>query len=219
VAPLRLLALAISRLDSSLGTFTSSHLLFVRACLATHSFEEALPIIEHDIHSFAPKQAPAGTFPCSQHHLSNGYITIKSGLTNSITVQDVQEYQLLSAMIYIGLKKWAEAQYHLDHVLSTPTNNTANALMLEAYRKWLLVSLLVEGKVGSSPKTSSSNAVKTIRSLVKNYEAIVEAFKRTDPARMNAEAQEAQNQFDEVNHICNESDVTLLTCLRMGTTV
>jgi COP9 signalosome complex subunit 3 len=211
--------LALSRLDPTLGTYTSSHLLFVKACLATHSLEAALPIVEHEIHSFPPKQAPVGTFQCSQHHLSNGYITKTSNLTDEITIQDVQEYQLLSAMVYIGLKKWLEAQYHLDLVLSTPTTNTANTPMLEAYKKWLLVSLLVDGKAGSLPKTASSGAMKTIRALVKHYDSIVEAFKRSDPAKLEAEIHDAQQLFDDVSLSVWEEQRIQLTLFRTEITV
>lgn len=50
-------------------------------------------------------------------------------------------------MIYIALHEWERASFFLEYVLSTPTNNTANGMMLEAYKKWVLVGLLANGKV------------------------------------------------------------------------
>ena len=198
-AALDLMADAMARLDPSLGTLTNSHLTFLRRCLATQSFASAFRVIQHDIHSFPAKTAPEETFLCSPHHLSNGYITVESGLTSKITLQDVQEYQLLCAMVYIGLRKWTEAKHHLEYIISTPTNNTANGLMLEAYQKWLLVSLLVDGEVNSVPRSASGNAVKTMKAASKPYEAIVEAFRIQDPAKLRAEFHEAQAVFTEVD--------------------
>jgi len=200
-ALLNLMADAMTRLDPSLGTFTTSHLTFLRKCLDTQSYAAALKVIQHDIHSFPPKTAPEGSLLCSTHYLSNGYITIESGLTAKFSLQDVQEYQMLCAMAYIGLRKWNEAKYHCEYIICTPTNNTANGLMLEAYQKWLLLSLLVDGDVKSLPRSASGNAVKTMKAAAKPYEAIVEAFKQSDPAKLMAEFHEAQSLFDEVSPV------------------
>jgi len=196
---LDLMADAMQRLDPSLGTLTMSHLNFARKCLLTQSYGQAPRVIDHDIHSFPPKTAPEGSLLCSARHLSNGYITIESGLTATLTLQDVQEYQMLCAMAYIGLRKWTEAKYHLEYIICTPTNNTANGYMLEAYQKWLLVSLLVDGEVRSLPRSASGGAIKTMRAAAKPYDAIVEAFKQNDPAKLRAEVHEAEVFFDEVN--------------------
>lgn len=60
---------------------------------------------------------------------------------------DIQEYYVLGAMAYLGLGRFKKAQQFLEHVLVVPSANTANGLMLEAYKKWVLVSCLVQGKV------------------------------------------------------------------------
>jgi len=198
---LDLMAVAMERLDPSLGTLTTAHLNFVRKCLLTQSFIHAPRIIEKDIHSFPSKAAPEGSLLCSAHHLSNGYITIESGLTAKLTLQDVQEYQMLCSMSYIGLRKWTEAKYHLEYIICTPTNNTANGYMLEAYQKWLLVSLLVDGEVKNLPRSASGGAIKTMRAAAKPYDAIVEAFKQNNPAKLQAEFHEAQALFDEVKEV------------------
>jgi len=189
----------MARLDPSMGTLTSSHITFVRACLRNQAFREALLVIESDIHSFAPKQAPEGSFPCSSHHLSNGYITLASKLTAELKLAEVQEYQLLCAMAYIGLRQWSSAQHRLEHVLATPTTNSTNGMMLEAYKKWLLVSLLADGKVGNLSKAANGNALKTLKVAAKPYEAIVDAFKLGNPRKLRAEIYEAQTLLEDVS--------------------
>ena len=50
-------------------------------------------------------------------------------------------------MCYIGLKDWERALLFLEIVLVSPTSNTASKIQVEAYKKWVLVSLLYRGKV------------------------------------------------------------------------
>jgi len=189
----------MARLDPSMGTLTSSHLTFVRACLRNQAYREALLVIENDIHSFAPKEAPEASLPCSSHHLSNRYITLASKLTTELKLAEVQEYQLLCAMVYIGLRQWSAAQHRLEHVLATPTTNSTNGMMLEAYKKWLLVSLLANGKVGSLSKAANGSAIKTLKTAARPYEAIVEAFKLGNPSKLRAEIYEAQTVLEDVS--------------------
>lgn len=146
IAPIRD---SILSLDPEGGVLTSNHLLVVRACLSCRLYEEALPLLSKIIHTFPSKQKSPIDAPylCSKHAVSAGYITSKSGFTQEITVHDIQEYFLLGAMCYIALKMWDDAQLYLEHVLVIPTGGVATGMMVEAYRKWLLVGCLAHGYV------------------------------------------------------------------------
>jgi hypothetical protein len=50
-------------------------------------------------------------------------------------------------MAYLGLRQFKKAQQLLEHVLIAPSSNVANGLMLEAYKKWVLVNCLVNPTV------------------------------------------------------------------------
>ena len=50
-------------------------------------------------------------------------------------------------MLYMGLKMWERALSFLEAVIMAPTNNTASMIMVEAYKKWVLVGLLCTGRV------------------------------------------------------------------------
>lgn len=144
---------ALSRMDPSLATFTSVHLLYLRLCHEVRAFYEALPILDQFIRSF-PSQSIAGaefTLPCADHFTSAGYITVRSGLSDRITAADVHEYFLLGANTYLALRQYKQAQLLLEYILTTPTQNVASGLMAEAYRKWVLVGCLVDGAVSIWP--------------------------------------------------------------------
>ncbi|KAF2196396.1 hypothetical protein GQ43DRAFT_484987 [Delitschia confertaspora ATCC 74209] len=179
IAPIRS---AMMRLDPTTGTFTSTHLNFIRLCMDTRSYTAAVPILDNYIHSL-PSRIPRqvleqleGSVLCADHTDSGDYIYAGSGHSDMVTVQSVQEYYVLGAMAYIGLRQWKKAMQFLEHVLVTPTNGIANGLMLEAYRKWVLVSCLATGSLQNLPRTANGSAMKSIRGASKAYEALAEAF-------------------------------------------
>ncbi len=143
----------MTRLDPTTGTFTSTHLTFIQLCMETRSYAAAEPILDNYIHTL-PSKLPSVvregleySVPCADVASSGEYIHQHSGHSDKITLVDVQEYYVLGAMAYLGLRHFKKAQQFLEHVLIVPANNVANGLMLEAYKKWILVNCLVDGAV------------------------------------------------------------------------
>ena len=50
----------------------------------------------------------------------------------------------------MAFKDWERALLFLEIVMVSPTANTASKIQVEAYKKWVLVSLLHRGKVSIS---------------------------------------------------------------------
>ncbi|KAF2106306.1 hypothetical protein BDV96DRAFT_336645 [Lophiotrema nucula] len=170
------------RLDPLSGTFTLTHLYFIRLCMETRSYTAALPILDNYISSL-PSTLPAAILqgmeyssPSANHVVSGEYIHAKSGHTDKITMADVQEYYVLGAMAYLGLSQFNKAKQFLEHALVAPANNVANGLMLEAYKKWVLLSCLVDGTIKGLPRTANTAAIKQIRTSSKAYEALADAY-------------------------------------------
>ena len=132
----------IFRLDRTAGTLTILHLSFVQNCLALRTFREALPILQATIHTLhTSSKFPGGDGASKDCSLSE---PIK---LEKLTTGDVHEYFLSGAMIYIGLSMWEEAKLYLEHVLVSPSQGNPTALMVEAYKKWVLVGCIIEGAV------------------------------------------------------------------------
>jgi COP9 signalosome complex subunit 3 len=112
-------------------------------------FKSALPILENIIYNFPMMKSSEvdEPYPCADHQDSAGYITIESGLTATINAATVHEYYILGALVYISQHMWEEAQLFLELVLVSPNQSVANGFMLEAYRKWVLVSCIIHGRV------------------------------------------------------------------------
>lgn len=155
------LTVALRRLDPSGATLTSLHVLFARLCLRGRLFREATIILDQKIRYFPSTSDKASSNPlhpyaCSIHDISSTYITIKSGLTDKIDYRDHLKYHLHGAIMYMALKEWEKALLFLEIVLFTPTNNTASLIQVEAYRKWVLICLIVDGKVAKSARFIAS---------------------------------------------------------------
>lgn len=188
------------RLDPTTGTFTSTHVDFIRLCLETRSYAAAEPILDNYIHSL-PSHIPVAvregfeySVPCTDVARSGEYIHRLSGHSDKVTSQDLQEYYVLGAMAYLGLRRFTKALHFLEHVLIMPSVNTANGLMLEAYKKWVLLNCLVFGEAQNVPRSANSTAIKQVRSASKAYEAVAEAYSHLNnmsklKAQINAGAQ------------------------------
>ncbi|KAJ4366578.1 hypothetical protein N0V95_000245 [Ascochyta clinopodiicola] len=197
IAPIRS---AMIRLDPTTGTFTSTHLDLIRLCLETRSYAAAEPILDNYIHSL-PSQIPAivresleYSMPCADVARSGEYINRNSGHSGRVFLADVQEYYILGAMAYLGLRQFTKAHHFLEHVLVMPSANVANGLMLEAYKKWVLLSCLVSGEAKNVPRSANAAAIKQVRSASKAYEAVAEAYTQLSnmsklKAQINAGAQ------------------------------
>ena len=142
------------RLDPTTGTFTTTHLQFLRLCVETRQYASAVEILDNYIYSL-PSKLPRAiasleySVPAADHKNSGDYITLSSGHTDKISLQALQEYYILGAMAYSGVRQFKDGRSLLEHVLVMPsTNGACNGLFLEAYQKWVLLSLLVDGSVG-----------------------------------------------------------------------
>ena len=75
-------------------------------------------------------------------------------------------YFLYGGMIYLGLKDWQRALLFLEVVIVAPTGNAASMIQVEAYKKWVLVGLLLKGMVSRSQATPDSATTGPILTLL-----------------------------------------------------
>lgn len=220
---------AILRLDPSSSCFTSSHLIFVHLCLETREYHEALPVLKNDIYHFPLNpdkvaSGPSTRFACSHHESSSAFITVASNLSDKLEYQDHLKYYLYGAMIYIGLRDWERALLFLEIVIASPIINTTSVIQVEAYKKWVLVSLLLKGRVSllylqksntlrpiylfppqpiPVPKTTAAQASKHYTALARAYDFLAKTFvnglvEETTARSLIAVSEAGQNIWQEV---------------------
>lgn len=149
-------------MDKSGSTFTSSHTIFVTLCLEARAYTAALPVLDHNIFYFPSitnKSAENTMFPylSSRHESSSTYITPESGLSAKLEYRDHLIYFLYGAMIFIALKKWKRALLYLEIVIMSPVAINVSKIQVDAYKKWVLVSLLYKGHVSDTCRPGKVN--------------------------------------------------------------
>jgi COP9 signalosome complex subunit 3 len=167
--------------DHTSSTFTSVHLLLVQCALDSGSYVDALPIIDQPIIYFQQDpRLPKQKFFNFQH-LSNAQV-------KKLTYSDVLEYFLGVGTIYIALQQWEKALDALENAVTFPMKDTVlSKVMVEAYKKWILVKLLVEGKAGGLPNTVTQAATKAYHTLAKPYETVASIFESSTADRLKQE--------------------------------
>lgn len=104
------------------------------------------------------------------------------------------EYFLMGAMCYIAVEDYKKASLYLEIVIVSPTiQNSTSAVQLEAYKKWLLVNLLINGQAVDLSKSVPATVSRNLRAIAKPYLAVMEAFKSNDIDRLAAEIQEGSD--------------------------
>lgn len=78
-------------------------------------------------------------------------------------------------MIYSAVKNYDRALYFYEAAISMPAVAMSH-IMLEAYKKYILVSLICEGKLSNAPKYSSQALTRFIKPLSQPYLLLAKAY-------------------------------------------
>ena len=212
VPAIQLLQNVILRLDPTSSTFSLTHVYLIRCCVVARAYTEATTILDQPVYHISTSESTKALekrlskYYCSEQESSLGYINTQTCLSGKITSKAYLEYYLLGAICYISTAQWKKAQAFLEVVLVSPTQqNVASLLQVEAYKKFVLLGLIIDGNSHAAPRATNGNALKHIRILAKPYECIVDAFKTNDFEVLHAEIQEGVDQW---NHDANFGLVT-----------
>lgn len=201
---MQLLRNVILRTDPTSSTLSTTHYHFLRLCLLTRAYTDAIDILDRPIYHIPTLESTKtlekrlGTYRCSSFESSLPIFGAQTDLAGKITNRVYLEYFLLGAICYIATEQWKKAQAFLEVVLVHPTHgNAVSLIMVDAYKKWLLVGLLIDGKGSPVPKAMSGNAGKHIRALAKPYDCVVDAFRSHKDERLRGEIQEGLEEWNK----------------------
>ncbi|EXJ94748.1 hypothetical protein A1O1_03145 [Capronia coronata CBS 617.96] len=200
IPAIQLLHHVILRLDSTASTLTSTHRSFIRLCLLSQAYSEAIDILDRPIYHIPTTQVDPRTYKylCSSSDPTWTYLTSATGLTHPVSSRTYLEYYLLGGMCYLAMRRYKDALFFLEVVITAPVlQNVASSIMVEAYKKWLLVGLLLRGAAPSIPKSASQSAMKHIRAAAKPYECVADAFKVGNAQKLRAEIEAGGNIWQE----------------------
>ncbi|RAL15694.1 putative COP9 subunit 3 [Aspergillus homomorphus CBS 101889] len=183
---------AILRVDPTASLFTSFHPTFLRLCLLSQAHSYALPILDKHISRYRtgfelpPKNA--GGYILSSDNYTDNHATEATDMSTRLTHRDLSKYYLYGGMIYMALKEWDKALHSLSIVISLPVVNSVSKIMVDGFKKWVLVSLLRHGKLATTPKMISTHVARAYQALAKPYVSLADAFEKGDHHRLRTEA-------------------------------
>jgi COP9 signalosome complex subunit 3 len=195
-------------MDPTCASFTIAHLYLTRLCLLAKAYKIARPVIDRTIFAI-PSAADRHFIQHSQSGSDNNTAIPPYLFEPPIkhTYADYLQYFLYGGMIYMALKEWSKARHFLSIVISCPVVNAVSLIMVEAYKKWVLVNLLEKGTVrflqsrhtekvptnysksALVPKITSPFALKTYKALARPYDALATAFVSGKWEKLRDEAQ------------------------------
>ncbi|KAI1748052.1 cop9 subunit [Xylaria castorea] len=184
------LAAAILKLDPSGTMLTSSHLLLAKLAYDTDNLQPAFPVINKDI-VFYPGMAnhESALYLCDLELSPPSYISKNTGLTALVKTSMVLEYDLLCGMMYCARREWEKARAAFERAVTFPTKDGGcSKIMVEAFKKWILVSLLSEGKHSTTPPHATAWTIKSLGILGRPYVSLATAFATDDVQQLKLEA-------------------------------
>lgn len=84
-------------------------------------------------------------------------------------------YYYYGGMIYAAIKNFDRALYFFEICISTPAM-AMSYIMLEAYKKFILVSLILHGKIIVIPKYSSQVITRFMKPIAQVYHVLAVAY-------------------------------------------
>jgi len=131
-------------------SLTPIHGDFLQLCLLAKCYHIAVPILNDEI------------------------LEVNPDLTG-VTSRDMLLYFYYGGMIYTGVKQYKQAFGFFRQAVSTPATSLS-AIMVESYKKYILVSLLVSGKLVSLPKYTSAAFQRFQKAGFAPYQELANAY-------------------------------------------
>lgn len=148
---------------------TSVHADQLQLSLASKNFTLALELMSHEILDI---HKPSKSAFDSKHMLA---------------------YFYYAGCIYASLKDYDESLFYLEQALTLPAN-AFSQIMIEAYKKFILISLISKGKILSLPKYTSRLVINQIKQLCSMYHDLALAYINYESDKFNS----ILNKYGEV---------------------
>jgi len=160
---------ALQKLKPLGDSVTPAHADFVQVCLVAKCYNAALPVLEEEIFEVNPE-------------------------TSAITPKDLLLYYYYGGMVYTGLKDFKKALLFFKTGISIPAM-ILSQIMVESFKKFVLLSLLVHGRVMPLPKYASGVIQRHSKTSFPQYQEFANAFSTTSTDEVHKVAQQHLDAF------------------------
>jgi len=172
---IRMMCIAIEKAQQSPTQLTSIHTDLAQLCLLAKCLKPALPYLDADI---------------TDIHKEGGKYDAKALLG----------YCYYGGMIYTALKKFEKALYFFEVAVTCPAVDVSH-IMLEAYKKFILVSLILHGKITDLPKYTSHVVMRFLKPLSAAYHELAASYSCNNPNEVRTVATKNEDTFRTDNNV------------------
>ncbi|XP_025083044.1 COP9 signalosome complex subunit 3-like [Pomacea canaliculata] len=172
---LSILVRAIQKIQLHPAQLTSIHSDLCQLCLLSKNLKPALQFLDVDITDISRE---------------GGHYDAKDFLL----------YFYYGGMIYTALKIYTRALYFFEMAVTTPSMAVSH-IMMEAYKKFILVALIVQGKIPSLPKYAPQIVARYIKPLCQAYHDLANAYATNNPAEVRAAVTKHSETFTRDNNM------------------
>ncbi|XP_015911586.1 COP9 signalosome complex subunit 3 isoform X2 [Parasteatoda tepidariorum] len=155
-----LLIKAIQKIQLFPSQLTTIHAYLCQLCLLSKCMKPALQFLDIDVTDINKEK---GTYDTKNFLL----------------------YYYYGGMIYTSLKNYERALYFYEVAITTPSMAVSH-IMLEAYKKYILVSLILYGRIPNLPKFTSQVVGRFIKPLSQAYHDLAVAYSSNSPIDVRA---------------------------------
>lgn len=170
-----LLAHAIHKIQLFPSQLTSVHADLCQLCLLAKCLKPALEFLDTDITDISKE---------SGHYDAKHFLL----------------YYYYGGLIYTAVKNYDRALYFYEVAITTPSMAVSH-IMLEAYKKYIMVSLILHGKVLNLPKYTSQVVGRFIKPLSQAYHDLVTAYGTNNPDELQAVINKNRETFVRDNNM------------------
>jgi len=168
---IKILKIAIQKVRPNSETLVPIHADFLQVCLAAKNYSAALHILEEEIFEISPE-------------------------ITGVTPKDLLLYYYYSGMVYTGVKEYKKALSSFRQAIVTPAI-VLSAIMVESYKKYILISLLVHGKIIQLPRFASSVIQRYHKTAFPIYQEFANAFSTQSTDEVHKIAEQHCDSFQK----------------------
>jgi COP9 signalosome complex subunit 3 len=105
-------------------------------------------------------------------------------------------YFYYTACVHSAMKQYDSALFYFEQALTIPAS-ALSQIMIEAYKKFLLISLISKGKLPMLPKYTSRIVLNQIKPQCSFYHELASAFMNYDQDKLNSTCQKYHDVFSQ----------------------
>uniref|UniRef100_A0A5B6YNZ2 COP9 signalosome complex subunit 3 n=1 Tax=Davidia involucrata TaxID=16924 RepID=A0A5B6YNZ2_DAVIN len=188
---------------------------FISVC---KRFKDQVMLLEAPMRGVAPLLTAVRKLQCSSEHLTTlhpdflllcllakcyktGLCILEDDIYEVDQPRDLFLYCYYGGMICIGQKRFRKALELLHNVVTAPMS-AINAIAVEAYKKYILVSLIHLGQFSTSfPKYTSSVAQRNLKNFSQPYIELANSYSTGNISELEACVQTNREKFETDNNL------------------